>query len=140
MVGKVVDFNKFWVKAVDADKSYNGFEYHSCCDSWSTRCPKSKRSTHKNHLPWRKLMTLLDKNTEDKKQALLGKMTEEGWKLPIVLNQICQVHSAPTLPAQLSLRLHSRFPQPQDFPPSLAPREFTQTDPNQLSHNRLCMF
>jgi hypothetical protein len=115
MLFKTLSFDDFWLKATSADKSYNGFAYHSCCDSWTSRAPGTKRATHSKQLPWRKLMATLDKSTEDKKQALLAKMTEESWRVPVIFNAGCQARPAPPFQHQTAFRLHG-FDQPPQQP------------------------
>ena len=104
MAGKVLSFNDLWTKANTADRSYNGFVYHSCCDIWTSRGAEPKRMTHGKHLKWRKLMASFGSSIENRKQALLTKMTEEHWRLPAILNQVCQARNSSTMQQQAAFR------------------------------------
>jgi chromosome segregation ATPase len=50
-------------------------------------------------------MASLDK-TVDNKQALLAKMTEEEWKLPAVLNELCPIQPSSTVQQKSAFRHH----------------------------------
>lgn len=119
-MSKLLAFSDLWDAAISAAKAHNGLCYHQCCDIWTTKASKSKRSTHGKSIQWRNLLLALDKNTEDKKQALLTKMTEEGWRLPAVLNERCQARPSSNFQQQTAFRLHQPDIQPQglqaDFP------------------------
>lgn len=133
MVG-LLTFEQLWEKV---NASSNGIYYHLCCDVWTTRSSKAKRASHIKFLQWRKIMASLDKNMDDKKQALLAKMTEEGWRNPVVVNQVCQTQPATTVPTQFPFRLHNQSLQPQDLHVRLVPTNFTLPDPHYTSYNTL---
>ncbi len=69
-------------------------------------------------------MSTLGKDTGDKKQALLAKMTEEGWRLPAVLNEFCQVRPTSTFQQQPAFRLHQFDQPPQDLQADFSPRNY----------------
>ena len=118
---KLLTFHELWSMANAASQSCNDLCFHLCCDVWTSRAAKSKRASHVKCLTWRKLLLLLDKAAEDKKQSLQAKMVEEGWRLPAVLNEACQARPSPTFQQQIAFRLH----QPaQDLRAGLTPLEF----------------
>lgn len=125
---KMMAFSDLWDAANSAAKAHNGFCYHQCCDIWTTKASKSKRSTHGKSIQWRNLLLTLDKKTEDKKQALLAKMTEEGWRLPAVFNELCQVRSSPTFQQQIAFRFHQPDIQPQGLQAGLSSLDFVYPD------------
>ena len=90
---KRMPFDEFW-QVVDPSTHKDGPTYHSCCDSWSTRGWRRLNNNHTKTLQWRKVALLLDKSFEDKKLALLAKMNEEGWRLPVLLNKPCLYSSS----------------------------------------------
>lgn len=117
-------FEELWERINSVNHSFNGLNYHPCCDVWTTRSSKTKRATHKTHLHWRQITALLDKSFEDKKQALLAKMTEEEWRLPALLNEFCQVRPGPIFQQQSAFRLHQPDIQPQDLEADFSPRNY----------------
>lgn len=127
-MSKVMAFSDLWDAASSAAKAHNGFCYHHCCDIWTTKASKSKRSTHGKSIQWRNLLLTLDKNTEDKKQALLAKMTEEGWRLPAVLNEFCSVQPSPIFQQQAAFRPHIPDQPPQDLQAGIAHLNFINPD------------
>lgn len=72
-------------------------------------------------------MASLDKSIEDKKQALLAKMTEEGWRIPVVFNKGCQARPSPTFHRPIAFRPHQLSIQLQNLQASLAPSDFIMT-------------
>jgi len=130
---KTLAFNELWKTADTAAKGCNGLCHHPCCDVWTTRAAKTKRASHPRTTQWRQLILTLDKTIEDKKQALLAKMTEEGWRLPALLNEVCQAQSPPTLQQKSAFRPHIPVQQPQDTQASPAPHHF----PQQVSEHSL---
>ena len=106
----------------------NNLFYHSCCDVWTTRDAKPKRVAHKNHLAWRKLALTFDKTIEDRKQALLAKMTEEGWRINVVLNECCSALSSSISKQQTDLRLHQPGIHPQDLQADLSSLDLIYQD------------
>ena len=109
--------------------------YHPCCDVWTTRGSAAKRNSHIKHLKWRKLISTLDKNIEEKKLALQAMMKEKGWRLPAVLNEACEAQSTRTVSEQLPFRLHNPYQPPQDLQASLSPKDFTRSNKNLFTQN-----
>ena len=86
------DFEELWLAALSHAKCRNDLVYHSCCDVWTTRASERARKSHVKMIRWRELMgSLKITNGEDKKTLLLAKMTEEGWRMPVVMNQACRL-------------------------------------------------
>jgi hypothetical protein len=82
-------FDQFWELANRQSKQHNAPVYHACCDTWSTRGKKTIRSTHTKSLRWSQLMKSLNCTTEERKQALLAKLSFEQRRINIALNQRC---------------------------------------------------
>lgn len=122
-------FEQFWNKAVTAANGSNSLCHHICCDVWTTRASKSTRATHIKKTSWRAIMESLSKKAPDKKAALLAKMTEEGWRLPVILNKPCEFHSHQSLGEGGS----SKGDQPEESGQDL----FRPTDPLHLPDNPL---
>jgi hypothetical protein len=120
-------FEQLWDLSQSVLTSCNGLYYHLCCDIWTTRSSKVKRNSHSKKASWRKIISTLDRTIEDKKLALLAKMIEEGWKIPVTLNEPCQVQPKPNLHQQHGFRPHKPSIQPQDLQASLAPPDFIMT-------------
>lgn len=90
-MAKVMEFEDLWHLAVTHAKSRNDMFYHSCCDVWTARSAINARKSHEKKIRWRELMACLKENGgEDKKTQLLAKMSEERWRLPVVMNEGCQ--------------------------------------------------
>ena len=121
---KLLPFDKLWELANAVKSGGNSLYYHPCCDVWTSRGSAAKRASHSRHLKWGRLLLNLDKNIEDKKIALLGKMTEEGWRLPAVLNNSCHPQPRSTTQMQNAFRLHIPDLPQQDFQPSIASGNF----------------
>lgn len=99
--------DELWDIGIAAAKGCNGLCYHPCCDVWTTRAAKAIRSSHFSSKQWRQIILSLDRSVEDKKLAFQGKMAEEGWRLPALLNYACKFQppqsvGPQTLPIQLS--------------------------------------
>jgi len=119
---KTLAFQDLWNMAVAASNAHNGLAYHPCCDSWTTRASKTKRKSHRQKLQWRELLATLDRDAEDKKQALLVKMTEEGWRIPALLNQSCSARSRSSIGVQTLFQHHHQVIPPEQLPePILGP-------------------
>jgi hypothetical protein len=106
-MSKLLSFDAFWEIANPAKHGQNGLYYHPCCDSWTTRNSKSKRLTHSKHLKWRQISSSFDKSMLDKKQALHSRMVENGWRIPVVLNQPCQTQSVAARRSELPFKLYN---------------------------------
>lgn len=124
---KHLSFEEFWELANPDNHGGNGLFYHPCCDIWNTRSCKAKRATHTKQLKWRQIAATLDKSAVNKKQALLAKMTEEGWKIPVTLNKPCQVQPKQIFHQQTAFRPHQPSIQPQNLQASLVPSDFIMT-------------
>lgn len=126
---RTLTFDEFWDEAVAAVQGCNGYCYHPCCDVWTSRSARVKRDSHLKHIQWRKLFTALGKTMEQKKQHLLEKMNEEGWQIPIVLNDSCkvQLNQVPEQKAAIEPRLP--YIQPQDLQVGFSHPNFTHPDP-----------
>lgn len=114
------------MKATSADRSYNGIVYHCCCDLWTSRGAESKRVTHKSHLSWKKIIASLDKTTVEKKEALLAKMIEEGWRVPVVFNEACQFQQRSNFAQQATFNTLFQPTQLGHLQPSLADQDYEQ--------------
>lgn len=121
---KTVAFDKFWDDAVAAVKGCNGYCYHPCCDVWTTRSAIAKRDTHLKQIQWRKLVPASGKIDEQKKQDLLAKMNENGWQIPIVLNDSCKVQPIQTPQQQTTIQRHLPNIPPQDLQADPASLDF----------------
>ena len=117
---KTLTFDELWKMAETAARSCNGLTYHHCCDVWTSRSAKVSRDSHKQKLHWKNLLSTLNKQAEDKKQALLAKMTEEGWRLPAVLNETCQAQPRQLFGPQALSNHFSESVQPASLQPGLA--------------------
>lgn len=124
---KVFSFDDFWEASDAAVKAHNGFCYHSCCDIWTSRSGKSARATHKKTLKWKEITKTLDK-LADKKLALLAKMTGEGWRIPLVLNEACSSQPKPNFQTQSAFRLHISDQPPQDVQADFSSPDFIYPD------------
>jgi hypothetical protein len=127
---KNMAFDPLWTLATAAARAHNGLAYHPCCDVWTSKASNAIRNSHKQKLQWKNLLSTLDKAAEDKKQALLGKMTEEGWRIPVVLNQACVCQPAQIVPRQSTFKPFQLNLQPQDLQASFASQDFALTGPN----------
>jgi len=125
---RLVEFETLWTTGIASAKACNGICYHPCCDVWTTKGAKTIRKSHVKAQQWRNLLLTLDKSVEDKKQALLSKMTEEGWRLPAVLNETCQARPAPTFQQQTAFRLRQPDIQPQDLQAGFSSLDFVYPD------------
>ena len=91
IMAKERDFDDLWAHGLSQAKSRNGLFYHSCCDVWTSRGAEKSRSSHTKKLRWTILMASLKTTGEEEKKTLLrAKMTEEGWRLPAIMNQACK--------------------------------------------------
>jgi hypothetical protein len=104
-----LSFDELWKKLSEGKLAGNTLYYHPCCDVWTSKSSKTKRESHPKHLPFRRILSTLDKSLEDKKQALLVKMVEEGWRIPAVLNARCTLGKAHPVPAQSAFKLFDPF-------------------------------
>ena len=129
-----LSFDSFWDKAILSDSSFNGLVYHSCCDVWTSRSSKAKRASHIYQLPWRKVISSLDKSCEDKKQALLAKMTEEGWRLPALLNEYCKCQPRSRVQSNHPFKLPQPDQPPEQLQLSLSPQGFFDPIPDYPPH------
>ena len=102
---RTLSLDQLWEIANASAKSCNGITYHPCCDTWSTRAAKMKRASHTMIIHWRQITASLDKASDDKKGALLAKMVEEGWKIPVILNKPC-LSNRSTKKSQLPFKIH----------------------------------
>ena len=121
-----LSFNELWELAVAANKAANGIYYHPCCDVWTTRGSVAKRSSHLKKLQWRKLISTLDKSCEDKKQALLAKMIEEGWRVPAVLNKLCECHLRQSVDQSRHFKTHNPDQRPEELVSALPSQDFIE--------------
>lgn len=133
-------FDQLWDKANSAKQGSNGLYYHPCCDIWTTRGSEAKRASHSKHFHWRQLISTLDKSCEDKKKALLAKMAEEDWRVPIVLNEACQVRPTPTFQQQSAFSLHQAEQLPQDLQTIFSPQILNKISPDHYIHQDLGSF
>lgn len=131
---KVFSFDDFWEASDAAAKAHNGFCYHPCCDIWTSRSGKSARATHTKTLKWKEITRTLDKLTDNKKQDLLAKMTEEGWQVPVILNESCRVRQMPTFQQQAAFRPYQPSIQPQDLQASFYRQDFALPKPEDSSN------
>lgn len=136
---RTLNFDEFWVMANSVNESCNSVIYHPCCDVWTTRSSKSKRASHSKNLPWRKLISSLSKSVEEKKEALLAKITDEGWRLPVVLNEACQAHHNQTGRSQAAFRPHQPNLSLYNLQFSNPPPAFVQPSPECPSLQPQCM-
>lgn len=127
-MARFLPFDTFWDLALAQNNTSNGLYYHPCCDVWTTRAAKAKRASHKDNINWRRALNSLDKSVDDKKHALLAKMTEEGWRLPVVLNEACKAMLPQTLQQQSAFRPHIPVQPPQDLQPIIADQDFIYPD------------
>jgi len=102
----LLDFDEFWDYSTERANAYNDLCYHPCCDVWTTRNSKRARNSHRQQTRWRALLSSLDPRQPDKKQALHAKMIEEGWSIPVLLNDICREQLPRRPPAQASAFKH----------------------------------
>jgi hypothetical protein len=130
---KEMSFDEFW-QEVDPSSHKDGPAYHSCCDSWSKRGWRRLNNNHTKTLQWRKVALLLDKSFENKKLALLVKMTEEGWKTNVTLNKHCQNQSK----KQSAFKLHGKLLQPQNPQPSSGPINFPTSSQHSIVNEHTC--
>lgn len=117
---KTLYFQDFWLFTIEQNKHGNGLFYHPCCDNWTTRNSKAKRASHKKFIKWQKLISGLDRSTEDKKEAFRAKMEDTGMKTPVVINKFCKLDST---------AIHSKN-SPTKAYESDYPEEEIQTDLN----------
>jgi hypothetical protein len=134
---KTLTFEELWKMATMAANARNGLTYHHCCDKWTSRSAKVSRDSHKQKLQWKNLLSIVDKSYEDKKQALLAKMTEEGWRLPAILNEACDSQSRANIQTQIAFRPHNPDQPPQDLRDVLAPQNLVQTSSDHFTHQEL---
>ena len=134
MSAKLLSFDDLWAKANKADRSSNGLSYHSCCDIWTSRGAEAKRATHRNRIQWRKLISILDKTIVDKKQALHGKMTEEGWRIPSVMNESCRSQLRHNLDQLMPFRLYNPEHNQRELVPDLTPQDSVHHIPHGSSY------
>ncbi len=114
---------ELWDTAAAAAGSRNGLCYHPCCDVWTTRAAKTKRASHSRTKQWRQIILSLDRSVEDRKLALQGKMIEEGWRLPALLNHACTFQPPQTVG---QLAHHNPLLQPQ--PPAITQVDLATLD------------
>ena len=120
----LLTFDQLWDKANTAKQGGNVLFYHPCCDVWTTRSSKAARNSHSKYMQWGKLILTLEKNIEDKKQALQAKMIEEGWRLPALLNEPCKCHLRITPDPNLPFKPHNPDQRPEELRPALPPQGF----------------
>lgn len=118
-----LSFNDFWALSIHKLENRNSLSYHACCDIWTTRNCKSTRSSHKLETKWTELISTLDKATEDKKVALLGKMIEEGMQIPVVINKPCQHNPNASVASGRGRKPQKLSAHPQNLQTSPAPRD-----------------
>ena len=87
---KFLTFDELWAMGNSGSIGGNTLYYHPCCDVWTSKAAKSKRASHAKYLRWGEILLTLDKNIEDKKQALQAKMIEDNMTRSIILNQRCK--------------------------------------------------
>jgi hypothetical protein len=124
-MSRTLAFDEFWSLGISSASAHHGIAYHPCCDVWTTKSAKTKRNSHPRKLQWKQIISSLGKNIEDKKQALLIKMTEDSWQIPVVLNEACQIRPQLTIQPQSAFKLHNPHQAPQGLRHSLAPQDFT---------------
>lgn len=112
-----VDFLTLWTMATAAATTHNGLCYHPCCDVWTTKSAKLKRASHKAKIQWRQIINSLGRPCENKKQAFLAKMTEEGWRVPALFNKPCDF----SFPKRLQHGNTSKLAQPEMLQQELLP-------------------
>lgn len=127
-MSKLLNFEQLWELANSAAKACNGINYHPCCDVWTTKASKLKRSSHIRSIQWRRIIQSLKKPLDDKKLALQEKMAGEGWRLPALLNQPCKYQLPQTAGPQLPFRPHHPENPPRDLRASLVPQDFSRQD------------
>jgi hypothetical protein len=116
---KTLTFDELWKLAKRTASVCNGLTYYHSCDIWTSRSAKVSRDSHKQKLQWKNLLSTLDKSCEDKEQALLAKMIEEGWQLPAILNEPCQSASRQVPQIVAAFRLYNHTEPPEDLQASL---------------------
>ena len=126
---KFLDFCDFWHLADPTRHGGNGLYYHPCCDVWTTRNAKAKRASHLKQLKWRQIAASLDRSVDDKKSALLAKMKEEGWRVPILINQLCSARPKSSADPQLPFRPVGSHHLQMDIQTALAPPKFRSSLP-----------
>lgn len=121
-------FDQFWECAVAASRAGNGFCYHPCCDVWTSPYGKGKgtRRTHDKSYQWKRIISV--KNIQGKKQALLAKMIEEEWRIPVVLDEACENPRKPIMQQQTAFRPRHPDSQSQDSQAGLSCLEFVYPD------------
>lgn len=137
---KTLTFDEFWKLTDPNEHKGNGPSHHPCCDVWTTRSSKAARETHTKRTPWRNLAATFDKAAIGKKQALLAKMIEECWRVPIVLNERCGNRPSATIQQRSAFRHHQPDQLPQDLQASLAPPNFIMTSLNPPNNPGICTF
>ena len=118
-----LSFEELWKKLSDGKVAGNTLYYHPCCDIWTSKSSKTKRATHIKQMPFRKILSILDKSIEDKKNALMVKMVEEGWRIPAILNEVCKLKLVPSVPHRNTFRLYNPYLLPHNLQATLPPRE-----------------
>lgn len=139
-MSRTLGLEQLWEMASSTANSRNGLFYHPCCDVWSTRASKAKRASHSKHLQWRQITSTLDKSVEDKKQALLAKMTEGGWRLPALLNEACHFKPKRSFQQETAFKVVNPDLPPEDLRASFAPQDFGNASPDYHFHQALGMF
>ena len=124
-----LSFEELWKKLSEGKTAGNTLYYHPCCDVWTSKNSKTKRASHAKQMPFRRIMSILDKSIEDKKQALMVKMAEEGWRIPAVLNEGCKMKPVASHAVQNTFRLYNPYGLPHNLQAGLVAREFSLSGP-----------
>lgn len=126
-------FDQLWNKLAIHKEAGNCLLYHPCCGVWTTKAAKVKRASHRQSWKWRQIAASLDKSASDIKQAFHAKMTEEGWRLPAVLNKRCTSLPTPFLVPQARFRPVDSALQPADVRASFVEPDLADSEPLQPS-------
>lgn len=124
-----LSFEELWNKLSVGKAAGNTLYYHPCCDIWTSKNSKTKRASHAKQMPFRRIMSILDKSIDDKKLALMVKMAEQGWRIPAVLNEACTLKPVASNPLLNTFRLYSPYGLPHNLQAGLLAREFSLPRP-----------
>ncbi len=93
-MSKVLDFDSFWRIAIEKAAQGNHLAFHPCCDVWTHRNSKIARQSHLKTMRWKEILTSVGRIEGDMKLALLQKMKELEWRIPVIINQQCSAETS----------------------------------------------
>lgn len=105
---KTLSLDDFVVKAKDAAISTNGFKYHPCCGSWTTRAASISRKTHRKTMNWREFTSPFCREKEGYDDKIKARLRELDSKIPIVMNEPCSNKQISPLPARSAFKQSSQ--------------------------------